>query len=172
MAHRADEALGHGCLGKRHGIVHARDDVIEFAEEIVIVVETAVLEDIDLASGEKAEFHTLGSEALVERADLRDLSPQARFIKPVGLEGRLRMIGDAEVLQAVFDRGGRHFLEGVFPVARDGVIVKGAAQVFQFDEPGQVALGRSLDLPGVFVLLMEGKVRVVEEVGVAELTNK
>ena len=53
--------------------VHARDDDVELREQLVVLVEGAVLEDVDLDAGEDAERR----ELLVERVDQVELLAQA-----------------------------------------------------------------------------------------------
>src|SRR5690606_36456481 len=106
---------------------------VEFRQGLVVEIEAAVAEDVDFGSGEEVE----AIEFPVEIADLRDLGQQPGFIEAAGLEGGLRVIGDAEVLQAEIAGGGRHFPEGGAAVRGGGVAVEGAAEVLQLDEARQ-----------------------------------
>ena len=93
-------------------VVDAGDAVVELREDFVGKVERAVLENIHLAAGEEPEVPL---ERLVQRADLFDLREQPRLVEAVRLEGRLRVIGDAEILQAEFLRGVGHLGERARP---------------------------------------------------------
>jgi len=127
--------------------VDAGDHIIEFREKVVRKVEGAIPQDIDFTACEDAEILSIG---FVERADFRDLRAQAVFVEPVGLEGSLAVIGDAEVLESEFARGFCHFREAGVTVAGGGVIVEGSAEVLDGDEAGQRACLRSFDFPHAF----------------------
>ena len=75
------------------------------------------------------------------------------------------MVGDAEVLEAEFHGGVRHFFEGIFAVARGGMAVEGAADVFELDDIRQRAVFRGFDLSIIFA---EGGVDVGEAEGFVE----
>jgi len=60
--HRRHHAVGHRLLGHAQLRVHARDHDVELGEEVVVLVERAVLEDVDLDAGEDAERCELGVE--------------------------------------------------------------------------------------------------------------
>ena len=54
------------------------------------------------------------------------------------------MIGDPEIFQPEFLRGFGHFFERIVTVARDGVAMKRAAQIFLLDQFRQGMLFRPL----------------------------
>jgi hypothetical protein len=49
MLDRGDHALGHRLLAHPEGGVHAGDQPVELAQQLVLVIERAVGEDVDLA---------------------------------------------------------------------------------------------------------------------------
>ena len=65
VRHRRDHAVGHRLLAHAQLRVHAGDDDVELGEQVVVLVEAAVVEDVDLDAGEDAERR----ELLVERRD-------------------------------------------------------------------------------------------------------
>ena len=67
--------------------VHARDDDVELGEQLVLLVERAVLEDVDLDAGEDAERR----ELLVQRVDDVELLAQ-----PLRARGRARSCSRGE----------------------------------------------------------------------------
>ena len=144
--HGADDALGHLGFGEGEDVVDGSDAVVELGEDVIVKVERAIFEDIDLGAGDDLEFF----ESFVEFSNGRDLFQEAIFAEAVRLEGGFRMIGDAKILQAVVDGGGGHFFERVAPVGGYGVVVEGAAEVIEFDESGKLAGGCGFDFPPVF----------------------
>ena len=60
--------------------VDARHDDVEAGEQVVVEVERAVLEDVDLHAGEDAERRQL----LVERGDLDELALEPLAVEAVG----------------------------------------------------------------------------------------
>ena len=86
--HRADEAFGHVLFGLGEGLMNAGDDDVEFGEQIVGKIESAIGENIDLRAGEEAEIDSFGGEALVERFYFNDLLADAIGLKAVGDDGR------------------------------------------------------------------------------------
>ena len=60
------------CAVHRQLRVDAGDDDVELGEQVLVLVERAVLEDVDLDAGEDAERRQL----LVERGDLVELVAQ------------------------------------------------------------------------------------------------
>ena len=86
-------------------------------------------------------------EAGVELRMVSDLLEQALLIEPVGDDRGLRVIRDAEVLQAEFHGLVGHFFERVDAVGGGGVVVEGAAQVAEFDEARQRVFGGGFDSP-------------------------
>ena len=82
-------------------------------------------------------------------ADGFDLFEQPLVVQAVGDDHGLRVIGDAEVLQAEFHGFLRHFLEGAEAVGGGGVVVEGAAEVVEFDEAGERVFGGGFDFAAV-----------------------
>src|SRR5215210_3182311 len=56
VVHRPHYAVGHGLLADPERGVHGGYDEVKFGEHIVVVVEGAVLEDVDLRSAEKLDL--------------------------------------------------------------------------------------------------------------------
>jgi hypothetical protein len=74
--------------------VHARDHDVDAREHLVVVVERAVLEDVDLDAREDAERR----ELLVERRDDLELLGEAVTREPVRDREARRVVGEREVL--------------------------------------------------------------------------
>ena len=73
IGERGDHAAGHLLAVHAQLGVHAGDDDVELREEIGLLVEGAVLEDVDLDAGEDAE----GRQLFVEGGDDLELLAQA-----------------------------------------------------------------------------------------------
>jgi hypothetical protein len=131
------------------GGMHGGDAVVEFGEGGIVEVEAAVFEDVDFGASKNAEVFV----ASVEVGDLFELFEEARFVEAVGLERGLRVVGDAEVLEAEVDGFVGHFVEGGVAIGGGGVVVKGAAELAQLDEARQGVVGGGFDFAGVFAQL-------------------
>ena len=59
VAHRGDHPLGHRPARHPQLRVHARHDEVELGEQLVLLVERAVVEDVHLDAGEDAERRQL-----------------------------------------------------------------------------------------------------------------
>lgn len=94
--HGAADADCHFFLIGIPEIVDRGDGEIEAGEDVIGKIEGAVHEDIDFGAGEDAE----AAESGFEFADCGNLIDEAGFIETAGVEGRLRVIRDAEILQA------------------------------------------------------------------------
>ena len=116
---RHHHAPGHLLLGHAQLRVHAGDDDVEPLEQVDVLVERAVLEDVDLHAGEDAERRQL----LVERLDLVELLEQPLAVEAVGDGEPRRVVGDHEVLVAERLRGAGHRLGGRAAVAPERVAV-------------------------------------------------
>src|SRR4030095_11941473 len=91
MAHRRDEAAGHGVLVETVAVVDARDDDIELREDLVRVVEPAVGGDVGPRTPEDPE-----RAALLDRRDLIPLLPEALDRQAAGVARACGVIGDGE----------------------------------------------------------------------------
>ncbi len=70
MLDGGDHALGHRLLAHPEGRVHARDDPVELAEQLVLVVERAVGQDVDLAAGQQLGCPSMRALASCTQLDL------------------------------------------------------------------------------------------------------
>ena len=77
------------------------------------------------------------SNFAIELSDRGDLRAQPRRIESARLDRAAAVIGDAEILQAELLRRRGHFLERVVAVARGGVAMECAAQIFRLDQARQ-----------------------------------
>ena len=85
VRHRRDHAVGHRLLAHAQLRVHAGDDDVELGEQVVVLVEAAVVEDVDLDAGEDAERR----ELLVEVArPPRAALAAARASRPCAIVSR------------------------------------------------------------------------------------
>lgn len=113
---RRDHPPGHGDAVHAELGVHAGDDDVEAVEEFGLLVERAVLQDVDLDTGEDAERRQGG----VEFVDDVELAAQAVGGQAVrDLQAR-RVVGEGEVLVAEGTRGLGHLQDrgpAVGPVA-------------------------------------------------------
>lgn len=94
--HGATDPGGHLVFGQGEDVVDRGDAVIELREDGVVEVQRAVLQDVHLGAGEELEAGVSG----VERADAFDLGKETFLVEPAGLEGGLRVVGDAEILHS------------------------------------------------------------------------
>ena len=125
-------ALGHPRALLTQLGVDAGDDDVETFQQVVVEVEAAVFEDVDLHPGEDAE----GGEALVELADLAELAFQAFPVEAVGDRQAGRVVGQHHVLVPEVAGGGRHLLDLGPAVAPRRVEVAVAAQPLPVALPG------------------------------------
>ncbi len=134
--------------------VDAGDDDVELRQDLVVVVERAVLEDVDLDAGEDAERRHL----LVEDGDVGELLLQPLPAQPVGDRQPGRVIGEHHVFVAETSRGARHRLDGRAAVAPPAVHVAVAAQrgAVAGTVVGHLDLGLGLDLVDVARVAMQG----------------
>ena len=123
----------------------ARDDIIEGGEDLVREIQRSILENIAFGAGEDAEIAVGG----VEFRDAGDLRGEALFVEAVRLERRLRVVGDAEVFEPQFLRGGDHIFESGAAVACGCVIVKCASQVTPLNEVRELVFLGSVDFAPV-----------------------
>ena len=83
-----------GCAVHAQLRVHAGDNDVESCEQILLLVERAVLEDVDLDAGEDAERRQL----FVELGDDLELLAQPLGAEPVRNLQRRRVVGERHVL--------------------------------------------------------------------------
>jgi hypothetical protein len=172
IADRADDALGHFGFGEVERRVHRRDDVVQLGEHFIGEIERAVAQDIAFDTGEDAQTAFARPTAVetvtlfVQLPDGRALRAEARFVEPVRDNGAAAVIGDAEILQAELFRGGGHLFERIAPVARGGVTMKRAAQIFLLDQARQSTFRRRFEFAAVFTQL---RLDVVEAEGAIQL---
>ncbi len=105
--------------------VHRADHQVQPGEQLVLLVQRAVVEDVDLDAGEDPEAVR---QLLVQLRHVVELAAQAVGGQPVrDLEPR-RVVGEHEVLMAEVGRGQRHLLDRGTAVRPVGVHVQVAAQ--------------------------------------------
>ena len=100
--------------------MHARDDDVERREQVEVLVEAAVLEDVDLDAGEDAERR----ELLVELGDDVELLAQPVGVEAVRHAHLGRVVREREVLVAELGRLARHRLDRRAAVGPVGVQVE------------------------------------------------
>ena len=96
VGHRGDHPGGHRPGGHPQLGVHAGHHHVEPAEQVVALVQGAVLEDVHLDAGQDAERGQLG----VERGDQSSCSSQALGGQPVGHGQPGRVVGQRDPLVA------------------------------------------------------------------------
>ena len=116
-------ALGHGSAAHAELRVHAGHDHVEAGQHVVVVVERAVLEDVDLDAGEDAERR----QALVQRGDFVELLVEALDAEAVGDREARRVVGHDQVLVPEVLRRPGHGLDRGAAVGPGGVAVAVAA---------------------------------------------
>ena len=122
--HGEHHALGHGlALHPQLGVDAGHDDV-ESGEQVVVAVERAVFEDVDLDAGEDPERREVGVQP-VEHVELlqKSLAREAVRDRQAG-----RVVGQHHVLVSELDRGASHLLDGRSAVGPVRVAVAVAAQ--------------------------------------------
>ena len=146
IVHGAENALGLLLLVHGEAGVDGADGVVEFAEDFIGVVESAVDEDVDFSGFENAN----AGELLVELVDGADLFFEALDGESVGDFETGRVVADADVCVSAALCGGGHLLEGVDAVAGFGVHVEVAAEVFLRDEGGDLVFAGQADFVETF----------------------
>ena len=76
------------------------------------------------------------------------------------LDRAAAVLGDAEVFEAKRLRGLRHFLKGIVTVARGGVTMESAAQIFFLDQARQRMIGRRFKFAAIFAQLRRNKIEI------------
>ena len=97
--------------------VHAGHHDVEFAEEVEVAVEGAVLEDVDLHAGQDAER----CELLVQVVDEVELLGEALLVEPVRDGEPGAVVGQDEVLAAQVAGRLGHLEDGAAAVRPVGV---------------------------------------------------
>ena len=124
VADRGHHPLGHRPGGHPQLGVHAGDDHVQPGEQVLALVERAVLEDVDLDPGQHAERGQLG----VQLGDQLELRLQALGGQPAGHGQPGRVIGQREPLVAETARGLGHLPGRAAAVGPVGMGVAVAAQ--------------------------------------------
>ncbi len=133
----AEEAAG-GALGVlRQGDVCGGDDDVELGEQFVVVVEVAVVEDVDLAAGEDGDVLVLFRGG----ADGLDVVFEAVGGEAVGDDAAFAVVGDGDGVHAAALGFFGEFVDGEAAVGGGGVGVEVGPDVGEFDEAGCVREG-------------------------------
>jgi hypothetical protein len=69
ILHNADEALGHFGFALGETLVDAGDDDIEFGEEVIVEIESAIGENVHFGAGEETKFLAGLGEFEIEGGD-------------------------------------------------------------------------------------------------------
>ena len=122
---RRDHAPGHLSALHAQLRVHARDHHVDAGQQLLVLVERAVFQDVDLDAGEDPERR----EVVVERVHDLELLAQTVGREPVGdLEAR-RVVGEREVLVPEVAGLAGHRRDRVAAVGPVGVGVQIALQL-------------------------------------------
>ena len=119
MRHGPDHAPGHGVGVHAQLGVHTGDHHVEPAEQLLVAIEGAVLEDVDFDAGEDAKRSQLGVQGL----DHLELGPQPVGGKTVGDGQPGRVIGQGPVAVAEVAGGPGHDVDGAAAVGPVGMAV-------------------------------------------------
>src|SRR5215211_3420141 len=145
IVHGPHYAVGHLLLADPERGVHGGHDEVQLGENIVLVVEGAVLEDVDLRSAEELDLIV----TLVGLPHGLHLLLQALGREAVRHPEATGVVAEDEVLVAELDGRLGHALDGAFAVRVVGVNVQVSADVFDGDEVGQAAAVSRFDLTSV-----------------------
>ena len=137
-----DHPLGHRSPGDLERGVDAGHHPVELGEQVVVVVERAVGQDVDLGAGEQPKAAT----PRVERPHLLNPLRQPLRGDVVAEAVAGGVVGDREVGVAAAPRRLGHLLERVVAVGDRGVAVEVAPNVLQGDQLRQLAVGGRRDL--------------------------
>ncbi len=141
-----EEALGHLVSGELEVAVDGADDPVGATEEVVVHVEGAVFEDVDLDAGEDPDSVDSG----VGCGDGVEVAGEAVGSHAVGDPDVLRVVGDGDEGVAEVPGGFGHLDDGVAPVGLGGVHVEVAADVVCGEEGGQAVVGGEVELVAAF----------------------
>ena len=121
VRHRRQHALRHPVALHTQLGVHARHHHVEAGQQLGLLVERAVLEDVDLDPGEDSE----GGELLVEGGHHVELTAEALGREPLGHGETGGVIGEGDVVVAQVAGGLGHLLDGAAAIrpVRVGVAV-------------------------------------------------
>ena len=129
--------------------VQARGDPVEPGQQIVVVVQAAVCQDIDLAGFEDGDL----GQSRVERVDFVPLAPDTVLVEAARHGQGLGVVADRDVLEAQIARCRDHRLERVTSVAPGRVRVEFSLQVADLDQVRKQPGGGGLDLASVLAQL-------------------
>ncbi len=147
LGHGREQPAGHRPGVHRQLAVHRGDDDVEPVQHLRLLVQGAVVEDVDLDAGQQPEV----PEPFVDRRDQLELLAQPSRREPVGHLEPGRVVGQRQVVVPELDRRHRHLLDRAAAVAPGRVRVQVTAQ----RRPHRLPAGRQR--PGV--LLQTGEVR-------------
>jgi hypothetical protein len=157
---RGQHPLGHRRSRHPQLRVHAGHHQVELGQQLVLLVQRAVLEDVDLDPGEDPERRQL----LVEQRDLDQLGPQPVRGQPVGDREPGRVVGEHEVRVAEVAGGDRH-LPDRRPAVRPGRVgVAVTAQRVPQRHPGRGRRVQPGSLAGPLVDRLAGAGLQVDQV--------
>ena len=125
VAHGADDPLHDLSRRLAEAGMDARGDEVQAGQHLVGQVEPAVGQDVHLDAGEQP----YPLEAGVQRPDLLLLGHEPLGAEPPGHGQRLRVVAEAQVLEALVAGGEGHLLQGGPSVGPVGVDMQVAAQI-------------------------------------------
>ena len=123
--------------------VHRGDHEVEGGQHLVGIVHRAVSQDVSLDAFEDPHVRKL----LLHRGDLGVLRPDAVFFQAVRVEGRLAVVGDADVAIPKRSRRPHHLLQRRRAVAVDGVRVEDPLDLPRLEQHRQAPALSQFDLP-------------------------
>src|SRR5215216_5738240 len=106
-------------------------DIIELGQNFVWKIKRTIAQNIAFDTRKQAKAV---QQFLVQCPNAGDLEAQLCFVESMCLSRAAAVVCDSEILESQFLCSARHLFDGVVPVARSGVTMKCAAQIFLFNE--------------------------------------
>ena len=146
VAHRVQQALRHLAARLAQTGVQGGHDDVELRQDLIAVIERAIRADFHFSALQKADRI---SQIDLQRLDLGALTRYILQAQAAGDPQAARMIGNGEHLQAARPCRQGHLPDRRAAIAPGGVAVQLRAALTWFDQGGQAASQRGLDLAAV-----------------------
>ena len=154
MLDRPDQAARHLLLALGERAVHRSHHIIDLPKRVVIKIQAAIRQDVALRA---RKYMGAKPPGRIQKTDLLDLAQQPFLRQTIGLETRLGVIRNAEILPPERLRGRRHLSQRIPAIAGGRMIMKRPAQIRLLHQPGQIGALRPLDFPHAFPQLRRDK---------------
>ena len=143
--------------------VHRDHDEIQLLQDLVLLIESAIGENIDLLTAQDPDL----GMARLDLLDLLPLLPNPVCVQTPRHGQGLAVVCQSEILVSLGRTSHQHFLDRVLAVRPGGVHLQIAANLVQLYELRQSLAGRSFDLTAIFSQLRRnpGQLDLLVDIG-------